>query len=120
MKTTRKELVSQRLKEARSSVGETQKQVGESVNVSRGTICGYETGKRLPSIEMICDLAKHYNTEVGYLLGMDTEVQGSAQTELKHLIKGRFLDISDLPDAAKKELMRYHRYLKMYESEKNL
>lgn len=119
MKMTRKEIVSSRLREARDITGETQRQVGETLNISRGTISGYETGQRMPSIEMMCDFAQYYDTEIGYLLGMDVEVSNSLKAKesdlvkAKYAVKSKFLDLSQLSDSARKEILSYYEYLKL-------
>ena len=38
----------ERLKEARISVGYTQQQVADAMGITNSTYCGYETGKRQP------------------------------------------------------------------------
>lgn len=121
MDLKQKELMQERLRTARIKAGQTQKQAGESINVNGGTIGNYETGKRLPSIEIICDLSRKYNVEVGYLLGMednsiDAYIPADTKAiQLKYLIKGRFLDLADLSDARKFELIEYYQFLKMKE-----
>lgn len=119
MKITRREIVSRRLREARDSIGKTQQGVGEVLNISRGTISGYETGQRMPSIEMLCDFAQYYNTEIGILLGMDVEVSDSLKVKepdlvkVKYAVKTKFLDLSQLSDSAKKEILSYYEYLRL-------
>lgn len=119
MKITRREIVSRRLREARDSIGKTQQGVGEVLNISRGTISGYETGQRMPSIEMLCDFAQYYNTEIGILLGMDVEVSDSLKAKepdlvkVKYAVKTKFLDLSQLSDSAKKEILSYYEYLRL-------
>ena len=48
----------ERLKEARISVGYTQQQVAEAMGITNSTYCGYETGKRQPDVAKIKQLAK--------------------------------------------------------------
>ena len=121
MDTKQKELMLERLKSARLRTGRTQKQVGQSINVDSGTISNYETGKRLPSIDIICDLAKEYKVELGYLLGVDNSPLETAtpkeinRIQFKYLIKGKFLDLSDLSDTRKLEMLDYYHFLKAKE-----
>lgn len=61
-----------RLKELRTSMGLTQKQLGDLANVTKVSICGYEKGNRTPNIETLMDIANILNTTPNYLL--DSEV----------------------------------------------
>ena len=52
----------ERLKELRTNMGLTQKQLGDLVNVTKVSICGYEKSNRTPNIETLIDLANILNT----------------------------------------------------------
>ncbi|MBE6152864.1 MAG: helix-turn-helix transcriptional regulator [Firmicutes bacterium] len=68
-----------RLKELRTSMGLTQKQLGDLVNVTKVSICGYEKSNRTPNIETLIDLANILNTTPNYLL--DSEVSAKVMEE---------------------------------------
>jgi len=57
-----------RVKELRTNMGLTQKQLGDLVNVTKVSICGYEKNNRIPNIETLIDLANVLNTTPNYLL----------------------------------------------------
>lgn len=59
---------SENLRRLRLLSGETQAELGESVNVAKTTINMYEKGNRLPSLETVKDLAAHFGVSVDYLL----------------------------------------------------
>ena len=59
----------ERLKELRRERGITQKQLAEVLEVSKTTICQWETMKQEPSIEMLMKLADLFHTSVDYLVG---------------------------------------------------
>lgn len=58
----------ERLKEARISIGYTQQQVADAMGITNSTYCGYETGKRQPDVAKIKQLAKILKTSGDFLL----------------------------------------------------
>ena len=64
-----------RLKELRTSMGLTQKQLGDLANVTKVSICGYEKGNRTPNIETLMDIANILNTTPNYLLGSEVSAR---------------------------------------------
>lgn len=68
-----------RLKELRTKMGLTQKQLGDLVNVTKVSICGYEKSNRTPNIETLIDLANILNTTPNYLL--DSEVSAKVMED---------------------------------------
>ena len=64
-------LLSTRLKRLRLEAGLTQKELGERVGVTKVSICCYENGSRLPSLDTLVDLANVFKVDVDYLLGND-------------------------------------------------
>lgn len=64
-----------RLKELRMEMGLTQKQLGDLVNVTKVSICGYEKNNRTPNIETLIDLANILNTTPNYLLDSELSVK---------------------------------------------
>ncbi|MDD6879270.1 MAG: helix-turn-helix transcriptional regulator [bacterium] len=67
-------LFGSRLKQLRKDAHLTQTQVGEKVGVTKVSICCYENGTRLPSLDTLVDLANLFKVDVDYLLGNDTYV----------------------------------------------
>ncbi|MBQ8430586.1 MAG: helix-turn-helix transcriptional regulator [Clostridia bacterium] len=61
-----------KLKELRKIKGYTQNEVASLLNIQTMTYNGYENNKREPNIEMLCKLAKLYNTSIDYLVGQET------------------------------------------------
>lgn len=56
------------LKNIRNSKNLLQTKVAMDLNVTQETISSYETGRVLPSSEMLIKLATYYNTSIDYLL----------------------------------------------------
>lgn len=56
------------LKKIRNKKGLLQIKVAMDLNVTQETISSYETGRVLPSSDMLINLANYYNTSIDYLL----------------------------------------------------
>lgn len=63
-----------RLKKLREASGVNQAQLAEELGVSRGSISFYENGDRIPDIEFLFRMAKHFNVSSDWLLGL-TDIQ---------------------------------------------
>ena len=59
------------IKELREERNLTQQQLASALNVDKSTIAKYETGDRLPNIEMSVKLALFFNVTTDYLLGIE-------------------------------------------------
>lgn len=68
-------LLSKRLKELRISKELTQRELGELVNVTKVSICCYENGTRVPTLDTLTKLGKVLDVDVDYLLGYDNPVK---------------------------------------------
>ena len=51
---------------------ETQGGLAEALNVSVASLSDYELNKRTPNIDVVCEIAKHYNVSVDYLVGVSS------------------------------------------------
>lgn len=59
------------IKELREERNSTQQQLASALNVDKSTIAKYETGDRLPNIEMSVKLALFFNVTTDYLFGIE-------------------------------------------------
>ena len=57
-----------RLKDLRTYKNLSQEQMGKMLNVSKVTICNYENEKYEMSTDILCKVAKFFNTSVDYIL----------------------------------------------------
>lgn len=57
------------LKQIRNSKNLLQTKVAMDLSITQETVSSYETGRVLPSSDMLIRLANYYNTSVDYLLG---------------------------------------------------
>jgi transcriptional regulator with XRE-family HTH domain len=57
-----------RIRELREDRDLTQKQVGEAAGVSQRTYAYYESGQRMVTPQVLCQLARFYDVSVDYIL----------------------------------------------------
>ena len=90
--------IGQRIKEARKSIGLTQRELAERSGTATGTIQQYELGKRQPRLQQLRQIAQVLDADVVYLISgqTSTEVEqgilAQAEAETKYYVKGRFAE----------------------------
>ncbi len=62
-------MIENRLKQLRKENGLTQKELADKLNISKGSIAMYETGKRSPDNEILSVIADFFDVSTDYLLG---------------------------------------------------
>lgn len=67
-------LIGQRIKKLRKSNGLTQQQLGNMLNVTKVSICCYEKGTRIPSLDTLKDLSNIFKVSLDYFVGNDSFV----------------------------------------------
>lgn len=67
-------LIGKRLKELRKARGFSQTELGNLINVTKVSICGYESENRTPNLDTFQDLTKVLGVSADYLLGNDIKV----------------------------------------------
>ena len=87
--------VGENLKLLRSAFGYTQAEVAEELHICRSTYTLYELGKKLPSTDMLVDLARFYNIRLDILFDSRTNyyiqrVFAQEKRELAHLVETYF------------------------------
>ena len=75
--------ISERLKEARQSIGMTQDQVAEKVLVSRVTVSHWESGKSLPDIVSLISLSDLYGISLDELVKGDSKMTEKVKKDAK-------------------------------------
>lgn len=76
-------IVGQRLKEARKSKNLSQQQLGDMLGVSKVSICGYENGIRIPTMDNFIQLLDIFDLSADYLLGRDISAISENNEEYK-------------------------------------
>ena len=62
-------LIITRLKACRESLGITKQEAAKRIGISQPAYVRYEAGTRTPSVQVIKEIAKVFNTSVDYLTG---------------------------------------------------
>lgn len=60
-----------RLKSKRLSLGLTQEELGKNVFLSKGEICAYEKGKRIPPLDVLIRIAAFLEVDFLWLIGLE-------------------------------------------------
>lgn len=63
-----------KLKELRIDAGLKQSELATVFNVSKTTICQWETSKQEPSLEDVVKISIFFNVSADYLLGIDDDI----------------------------------------------
>jgi len=112
MKTT---LDVERLISCRKALGITKMEAAKRISVSQPAYVRYESGSRTPSIQVISEMAKVFNTSVDYLTGKTSQkspdyiiVNKSDQPILFELIE----ECNDLDESKIEHLKLYLESLK--------
>ena len=69
------EVFATRLKELRAQNSISQKELASKINVTYATLSSYENGSsgKIPSLEVVINIAHYFNVSVDYLLGISTK-----------------------------------------------
>ena len=62
------EQLGKKIKQARSEIGMSQKELGKALRLSDKTISAYEVGRALPGIKILQDLSRVTQRPIGYFL----------------------------------------------------
>lgn len=62
--------LSSRIKELRTSMGLTQKEFAELINVSTVSVSSYETEAKTPSLDMVISISRKCNVSIDWLCGL--------------------------------------------------
>ncbi len=116
-----------KLKMLRMDAGLSQEEFAAKAGISRSCVANYETGKRIPSINMLKKIADIYGIMTDVLIGnnlctgysMCENDRDYAQERKKILQRhGHSLDISHLPTEYKISLIEYYQYIQSKQKKK--
>ena len=105
--------IGENLRRLRGAYGYTQAEVAEELHICRSTYTLYELGKKIPSVDMLVDLARLYRVRLDVLIDSGTDFyiervfsRERSRTEVEHLIEtyyrlpahaqGKLLERADL------------------------
>ncbi len=79
----------ERIKHLRTSLGLNQIEFGKKINVTKQSVCNWENGNIMPSVEMLTKIALAYSVSTDYLLGISNaltlNVEGLSEEEIYHI-----------------------------------
>ncbi|WP_303800404.1 helix-turn-helix domain-containing protein [Ruminococcus flavefaciens] len=105
----------ERIKALRKKNNLTQCQLAELLHMSRSTVLKYETGRQIPPVDRICDIADIFNVSTDYLYGLtDFDAPLSILNEIfcKDVTYAEVISmILDLPEELQKAVMVIAEYL---------
>lgn len=67
-------MIGKRVRELRVKMGLSQQELGNAIGVTKVSVCGYESGTRIPNLEKLAKLADALHTSTDYLLGREIVV----------------------------------------------
>ena len=116
-------MFAQRLKELRKKSNMTQVQLAERLDVSKGTIAMWETGKRQPNFETLNVLSDIFDKRIDYILGhsdddsspnlTEEEIDQLGSWEVETIFKEAirsYLSLDDYGKTAVENLIRAERH----------
>jgi len=92
-------MLSEKIKKLRTRRNLQQKDLISYLKIAKSTYSQYESGDRVPSIDIIKKLAEFYNVSLDYLLDYEIEEISEEQTEYKvdkDLVKAELGDVGVL------------------------
>jgi transcriptional regulator with XRE-family HTH domain len=78
---------SERLKTLRENHNMSQRKLSEVLGMGSTVVYFYESGKKLPSIEVLLKLSQYFNVSADYLLGLTDDPFGGIPESFKEKIK---------------------------------
>ena len=95
-----------RLKSRRKELGLTQEELGKNIYLSKGEICAYEGGKRIPPLDVLIRLATFLKVDFVWLIGMELK----CNTKVDEIVNLSSVDL-DIITEIKKNNSLYERFL---------
>lgn len=105
----------ERLLELRVERNETQLDLANAIGITRQSLSRYETNERIPNIDLIYSVAKHYNVSTDYLLGM-SEIK-SLDNDIKIACKVTGLSEKTIQKLSDREILAYSSINRKNENE---
>lgn len=68
-------IIGKRIKELRIKKGLSQQELGTILGVTKVSICGYESGSRIPNLELFEKMADLFGVSADYLLGREMVIR---------------------------------------------
>ena len=90
------------LRKERKEKGLTQVTLAETLDVSKGTVAMWETGKRMPGFDMLARLSELFDKRVDYIIGTSEDHRSAMLTEEEVAQLGEWAVEEDYEDMLRK------------------
>lgn len=101
-----------RLRQLREEKGLLQRELAESLNLSRVAITQYEQGRRVPEVDILVKLADFFMVSVDYLLGRtDIRIMYAATYQPETSAHSNKQSTDILPDKARQCLKDFEEFI---------
>lgn len=107
-------MIENRIKELRKSRGLNQTILADIIGTSQQSISSIENGKKLPSIDIVINVAKYFNVTTDYLLGVSTkkrdlecQMKMDAEIEQYYDIVMSLQELDEINQEIVKEIIKY-------------
>lgn len=108
-----------KLKNLRINAGLTQEKLAKKLFISRSCWSNYETGIRMPTIEMMGKIADYFNVGINYFLNDTSDIEsfaGLCSNDINQAIDYEgYLDLSKLRSESRTTVIEVYRCLRIKE-----
>lgn len=104
------EVLAHNLRFFREAHGYTQEYLGDILNIQRQSYCNYENGRRIPSVEILSDIADLYDIPVDLLIKPANNKSDSSA--VNYTLAQLIADFQSLSDADKRDVQTFISYKK--------
>lgn len=105
----------QRLKKSREALGISKMEAAKRIGVSQPAYLRYESGERIPSIQVIKEMANVFHTSIDYLLGKTSSPEVTSYTVNAADSPELFALVEKYYSTDKEQLKRLMTYLEHFE-----
>lgn len=102
------EVLAHNLRFFREAHGYTQEYLGDILNIQRQSYCNYENGRRIPSVEILSDIADLYDIPVDLLIKPANNKSDSSA--VNYTLAQLIADFQSLSDADKRDVQTFISY----------
>ena len=82
--------IGNKIKKERIEAGLTQQELANKLNLSKSSIASYENGVRIPSYEVLINMATYFNCSIDFLMGLtsiESSKKANADEEKENIVE---------------------------------
>ena len=83
-------IIGNRIKQLRKEHGLTQQELADKLNLAKSSISSYESGVRIPSYEVLINMATYFNCSIDFLMGLtsiESSKKANADEEKENIVE---------------------------------